>query len=90
MDHKESRALKNRCLQIVVLEKTLESPLNCKESKPVNPKRNQSGIFTGRTDAVAEAPILRPLMQRADSLEKTLMLENIEGRRTRGQGGNRG
>ena len=42
----------------MVLEKTLESPLNCKESKPVNPKRNQSGIFTGRTDAVAEAPIL--------------------------------
>ena len=49
---------KNQCLQTVVLEKTLESSLNCKEIKPVNPKRNQSGIFTGRTDAVAEAPIL--------------------------------
>ena len=45
----------------MVLEKTLESPLNCKEIKPVNPKGNQSGIFLGRTDAEAEAPVLRPI-----------------------------
>ena len=63
----------------MVLEKTLESP---KEIQPVNPKGNQSLIFTGRADA--EAPILGHLMQRADSLEKTLMLGKIEGKRRRG------
>ena len=57
LDHKESWALKNWCFWTVVLEKTLESPLDCKEIKPVNSKRNQSWIFTGRTDAEAEAPI---------------------------------
>ena len=62
--------------------KTLESPLDCKEIKPVNPKGNQSGIFTGRTDAEAEVPILWP-PERADSLEKTLMLGKIVGRRRR-------
>ena len=63
-----------------MLEKTLESPLNSKEIKPVNPKENQPWIFTGRTDA--EDPILwLNLMQRTDSLEKTLMLGKIEGRR---------
>ena len=61
LDHKESWALKNWCFWTVVLEKTLESPLNYKESsKPVNPKGNQSWIFTGRTDAKAEALILWP------------------------------
>ena len=60
LDHKESWVLKNRCFQIVVLEKTLESPLNCKDIKPVNPKGNQSWIFIGRTDAKTEAPILWP------------------------------
>ena len=49
---------KNECFWTVLLEKTLESPLDCKEIKPVNPKGNQSQIFTGRTDAEAEAPIL--------------------------------
>ena len=60
LDHKESWALKNWCSSTVVLEKTLESPLDCKEIKPVNPKGNQPWIFTGRTDAEAEAPILWP------------------------------
>ena len=60
LDHKESWALKNWCFWPVVLEKTLESPLDCKEIKPVNPKGNQSWIFTGKTDAEAEAPILWP------------------------------
>ena len=54
----KDRVPKNWCLAIVVLEKTVESPLNCKEIKPVNPKRNQPSIFIGRTDAEAEAPIL--------------------------------
>jgi len=59
-DHKESRALKNWCFWTVVLEKTLDSPLNCKEIKPVIPKGNQPWIVIGRTDAEAEAPTLRP------------------------------
>ena len=54
----------------MVLEKTLESPLDSKELKPVNPKGNQPWIFTVRTDAKAKAPILWPLLWRADSLEK--------------------
>ena len=82
LDHKESWALKNWCFRTVVLEKTLESLLDCKEIKPVDPKGNQPWIFTGRTDA--EAPILWHLRWRADSLERTLMLGNIEGRK-RGQ-----
>ena len=60
LDHKGGWTLKNWCFQTVVLEKTLESPLASKEIKPVNPKGNQPWIFTGRTDAEAEAPILRP------------------------------
>ena len=67
----------------MVLEKTLESPLACKEIQPVHPKGNQSWVFTGRTDIEAETPILCHLIQRADSLEKTLMLGKIEGRRRR-------
>ena len=62
----------------VVLKKTLENPLDCKEIKPVSPKGNQPWIFTGRTDAKAEASILGQLMQRANSLEKTLMLGKTE------------
>ena len=58
--HKEGWAPKNWYLQTGVLEKTLESPLHCKESKPVNPEGNQSWIFIGRTDAEAETPILWP------------------------------
>ena len=60
LDHKEGWALKNWCFWTVALEKTLESPLSCKEMKPVNPKGNQSLIFIGRTDAEAEALILWP------------------------------
>jgi len=60
LDHKESWALKNWCFWTVVLEKTLESPLDCKEIQPVNPKENQPWIFIGRTDAEAEALILWP------------------------------
>ena len=58
LDHKESWVPKNWYLQIVVLEKTLESPLDCKEIKPVNPKGHQPWIFIGRTDGKTEAPIL--------------------------------
>ena len=60
LDHKESWVPKNWCFWTVVLEKTLESPLDCKEIKPVNTKGNQSWIFTGRTDVEAETPILWP------------------------------
>ena len=60
LDYKESWVLKNWCFWTVVLEKTLESPLDGKEIKPVHPKGNQSWIFIGRTDAEAEAPILWP------------------------------
>ena len=69
----------------MVLEKTLESPLDCKEIQPVYPKGDQSSVFFGRTDVEAETPILWPPDARADSLEKTLMLGKIEGRRRRGQ-----
>ena len=60
LDHKESWKLKNCCFRTVVLEKTLESPLESKEIKRVNPKGNQSWMFIGRTDAEAEVPILWP------------------------------
>ena len=60
LDHNEGWAPKNWCFWIVVLEKTLESPLDCKEIKPVSPKGNQPWVFIGRTDAEAEAPILWP------------------------------
>ena len=69
----------------MVLEKTLESPLDCKEIQPVHPKGDQSWVFIGRTDAEAETSILCHLMQRVDSLEKTLMLGGIGGRRRRVQ-----
>ena len=60
LDHTESRVPKNWCFWTAVLKKTLESPLDCKEIRPVNPKGNQSWIFIGRTDVQAEAPILWP------------------------------
>ena len=66
------------------LEKTLESPLGCKETQPVDPKGDQSWVFIGRTDAEAETPVLwPPHANRVDSLEKTLMLGGIRGRRIR-------
>ena len=69
----------------MVLEKTLESPLDCKEIQPVHPEGDQSWVFFGRTEAKAETPILGHLMQRVDSLENTLMLGGIGGRRRRGR-----
>ena len=60
LDHKEGWAPKKWCFQIMVLEKTLESPLNLKKIKPVNPKGNQSWLFIGRTDAEVETPVLWP------------------------------
>ena len=69
----------------MVLEKTRESPLDCKEIQPVHFKGNQSWVFIERTDAEAEAEAEGHLMQRTDSLEKTLMMEKIEGRKRRGQ-----
>ena len=83
LDYKESWVLKNWCFWTVVLEKTLESPMDCK-IKPVNPKGNQSWIFIARTDAEAETLYFGHLMQRTDSLEKSLMLGKTEGRRRRG------
>ena len=68
-----------------MLEKTLESPLDCKEIQPVHPKGDQSWLFIGRTDAEAETPIFWPPDAKADSLEKTLMLGGIGGRRRRGR-----
>ena len=82
---KDGWALKYWWFQTVILEKTLESPLGCKETKPVNAKGNQSWIFIGRTIAETESPILWPPDGRVDSLEKTLMLEGIGGRRRRGR-----
>ena len=69
----------------MVLEKTLESPLDCKEIQSVHSKEDQSWVFFGRNDAKAETPIFGHLMRRVDSLEKTLMLGGIGGRRTRGR-----
>ena len=69
----------------MVLEKTLESPLDCKEIQPAHPKGDQSWVFIGRTDAEAETPNFGHLMRRTDSFEKTLMLGGIGARRRRGQ-----
>ena len=82
LDHKEGWVPNNWCFQTVVLDKTLESTLGYKEIKPVIPYENKPWIFTGRTET--EALILDHLMQRANSLEKTLTLERIEGKRRRG------
>ena len=84
LDYKESWVLKNWYFWTVVLDKTLESPLDCKEIQPVHPKGSQSWIFIVRTDVEAETPIIWPPDERADSFEKTLMLGKIEGRRRMG------
>ena len=68
-----------------MLEKTLESPLDCKEIQPIHSKGDKPWDFFGRNDAKAETPVFWPLMRRVDSLEKTLMLGGIGGRRRRGQ-----
>ena len=84
LDYKESGMSKNWCFWSVVLEKMLESPLDCKEIQPVYPKGNQSWIFIGRTDAEAETSILGSPDVNTDSFEKTLMLGKTEGKRRRG------
>ena len=87
LDCEEGWALKNWCFWTVVLEKTLESPLNRKEIQLVHPNGDQSWVFIGRTDVESETPIFGHLMWRADSHEKTLMLGRLkEG----GEGDNRG
>ena len=84
LDHKEGWTLKNWCFWAVVVEKTLESPLDCKEIKLVNPKGNQYWLFIRRTDAEAKAWIFWLPKEKSYSLEKILMLEKTEGRRRRG------
>ena len=84
LDCEESWVLKNWCFWTVVLEKTLESFLDCKEVQPVHP-RDQSWVFIGRSDAEAETPILWPPHAKSWLLEKTLMLGGIGGRRRRGR-----
>ena len=76
---------KNWCFWTVVLQKALESPLDCKEIQPVHSEGHQPWDFFGRNDAKAETPVLWLLMQRVDSLEKTLMLGGTRGRRRRGR-----
>ena len=84
-DHKEDWTLKKWCFWTVILEKSLESPLDSKEIKSVNPKGNQSWIFIGRTDAEKlKLQYFGHLKRTAESLEKTLMLGKIEGRKRRG------
>jgi len=84
LDHKEGWTPKNWCFWIVVLEKTLASPLDVQEIKPVSPKGNHPWIFIERTDAEVEAPHqFDHLMWRANSLEKTLMLGNIKAKEMR-------
>ena len=87
LDHKESWAQKNWSFQIVGLEKTLESPLDCKEIQLVNPKGNQSWIFTGRTDAEAETPILWPPDSKNWLLKRPWCWERVKAG---GEGNDRG
>ena len=83
LDCEESWAPKNWCFWTVVLEKTLESPLNCKEIQPVRPKGDRSWVFMEGLMLKLKLQYFGYLMQRADSLEKTLTLGKIEGRRRR-------
>ena len=98
LDYKESWVPKNWCFWTVVLEKTLESPLDCKEIQPVHPKVDQSWVFAGRTDVEVQTPILWPSDAKSWLIwkdpdtgkdwgqeEKGMMLGKIEGRRRRGQ-----
>ena len=85
LDCEEGWAPKNWCFWTVVLEKTLESPLDCKEIQLVHPKGDQSWVFIGRADVEAETPILGHLMWRVDLFEKILMLGKIEDRRRKGR-----
>ena len=85
LDCEESWAPKNWCFWAVVLEKTLESPLDCKEIQPVHPKGDQSWVFIGRTDAEAETPILQPPHVKSWLIGKDPNAGKIGGRRRRGQ-----
>ena len=86
LKYKESWVLKNWCFWTVVLEKTLESPLDSKEIQPVHPQGNQSWIFIGRTDTEAELQSFGHLMRRTDSFKKTLIWERL---RAGGEGDDR-
>ena len=85
LDYKESWAPKNWCLLTVVLEKTLESPLDCKEIQPVHPKGNQSWIFIGRIDVEAETPIVWPPDAKSWLIGKDPDAGKIEGGKRRGR-----
>ena len=85
LDYKEGWTSKNWCFWAVLLKKTCESPLDCKEIKPVNPKANQSWIFIGRLILKLNLQYFGYPMWRVDSLENTLMLGKTESRRRRGQ-----
>ena len=85
LDCEERWVLKNWCFWTVVSEKTLESPLDCKEIQLAHPKRDQSWVFIGRTDLKLKLQYFGHLMRRVDLLEKTLMLGGIGGRRRRGR-----
>ena len=84
LDHKEGQVPKNWCFQTEVLEKTLESPLDSKEMKPVNSKENQPSIFIGRTDAEAETPVLWP-----PDVKSWLIWKDSDAGKDSGQGGNK-
>ena len=84
LDYKERWASKNWCFWTVVLEKTLDSPLDCKKIQPVHPRGDQSWVLIGRLMLQLKLQYFGHLMQRADSFEKTLMLGKIEGRRRKG------
>ena len=84
LDYKESWVLENWCFWTVVLEKTLESPLDCKKIQPVHPKGDQSWVFIGRTMLKLRLQYFGHLMRRVDSLEKILMLGKMGGGRRRG------
>ena len=84
LDYEESWVTNNWCFWTVVLEKTLESPLDCKQVQPDHPKGDQSWVFIGRTELKLKLQYFGHLMRRVDSLEKTVMLGGIGGRRRRG------
>ena len=83
LDHKEDWAPKNWCFPTVVLEKTIKSPLDCKEIKPINPKGKQPWIFMGRTNA--ESPVFWPPDANSQLIGKALMLAKTEGERRKGR-----
>ena len=85
LDYKESWTLKNWCFWTAVLEKTLESPLDCKEIQPVHPKGDQSWVFIGGTDGEADTPIFWPPDAKSWLIWKDPDVRNIEGRRRRGR-----